>query len=98
MAVIEDQVATGISFALTDEQTELRALAREFAEKEIRPLEAECDRAMRHPAEVIEKAHDTGLMNLHVPEEYGGAGLTAFGGRRVRGGVYWGCSGGGGPI
>ena len=65
----------GVSFALTDEQKELRALAREFAAKEIRPAAAEHDVAMRHPVEVIAKAHEVGLMNLHVPVEYGGLGL-----------------------
>jgi acyl-CoA dehydrogenase len=84
---------TGVSFALTDEQKELRALAREFAEKEIRPLEAECDEKMRHPVEVIEKAHEVGLMNLHVPEEYGGPGVPAFDGMLVGEQLYWGCSG-----
>src|SRR6478736_6324221 len=93
MAAIEQSTATGISFQLTDEQKELRALAREFAEKEIRPLEAECDVAMRHPVEVIEKAHDLGLMNPHVPEEYGGAGLSAFDGMLIGEELYWGCSG-----
>ena len=36
MATVE-QATGGVSFALTDEQKELRALAREFASKEIRP-------------------------------------------------------------
>ena len=82
-----------ISFALTDEQKELRALAREFAEKEIRPRAAECDVAMHHPAEIIEKAHELGLMNLHVPDEYGGPGLPAFDGMLVSEELYRGCSG-----
>ena len=43
MATVEAGVAGGVSFALTDEQKELRALARSFAEKEIRPRAAECD-------------------------------------------------------
>jgi acyl-CoA dehydrogenase len=90
MATIE---ATGISFALTDEQKALRELAREFAVNEIRPLEREHDEHMRHPAAVIAKAHDLGLMNLHVPEEYGGAGLSAFEGMLVGEELYWGCSG-----
>jgi acyl-CoA dehydrogenase len=93
VAAIDTSTATGVSFSLTDEQKELRALAREFAEKEIRPLEAECDVAMRHPAEVVEKAHELGLMNLHVPEEYGGPGLSAFDGMLVGEELYWGCSG-----
>jgi len=93
VVAIEQSTQTGVSFALTDEQKELLALAREFAEKEIRPHEAECDVAMRHPAEIIEKAHEVGLMNLHVPEEFGGPGLPAFDGMLVGEELYWGCSG-----
>ena len=47
MATIEQAVG-GISFALTEEQKELRALAREFAEKEIRPKAAEYDERSTH--------------------------------------------------
>ncbi|MES1246270.1 MAG: acyl-CoA dehydrogenase family protein [Actinomycetota bacterium] len=82
-----------MSFALTDEQKALRELAREFAEKEIRPKEREYDEHMRHPADVIAKAHETGLMNLHVPEEYGGPALSVFDGMLVGEELYWGCSG-----
>src|SRR3954462_3286052 len=90
MATIE---ATGISFALTDEQKALRELTREFAEKEIRPREREYDEQMRHPADVIAKAHETGLMNLHVPEEYGEPGLSVLAGMLVGEGLYWGRPG-----
>ncbi|HEV2591760.1 MAG TPA: acyl-CoA dehydrogenase family protein [Gaiellaceae bacterium] len=90
MAAVE---TTGISFALTEEQRELRALAREFADKEIRPVAAEHDVHMRHPADVIAKAHEVGLMNVHVPEEYGGLGLNAFDGMLAGEELYWGCSG-----
>ncbi len=76
MATVEQAVG-GISFALTDEQKELRALAREFAEKEIRPKAAEYDEHSTHPVDVIAKAHEVGLMNPHVPEEYGGRGCRA---------------------
>jgi acyl-CoA dehydrogenase len=93
MATIEESTATGVSFALTDEQRSLRELARDFAAKEIRPKEHEYDEAMRHPADVIEKAHAVGLMNLHVPEEYGGLGLSCFDGMLVGEELYWGCSG-----
>ena len=83
MAVLEQQTAGGVSFALTEEQKALRALAREFAEKEIRPKSAEYDEHSTHPADVIAKAHEVGLMNIHVPEEYGGLGLRAFEGMLV---------------
>ena len=83
----------GVSFALTEEQKALRELAREFAEKEIRPRAAECDEHQTHPADVVAKAHEVGLMNLHVPEEYGGAGLSSFDGMLVGEELNWGCSG-----
>src|SRR3954469_14365231 len=92
MATVEG-TQTGVSFALTDEQRELRALAREFAAKEIRPVAAEHDVHMRHPVEVIAKAHELGLMNLHIPEEYGGLGLSGFDGMLVGEGLNFGCSG-----
>jgi acyl-CoA dehydrogenase len=93
MVAIDESTATGISFALTEEQKALRELAHEFAAKEIRPKEAAYDEAMQHPVDVIEKAHETGLMNLHVPEEYGGLGLSIFDGILVGEELYWGCSG-----
>ena len=91
MAAIEQ--GAGVSFGLTEEQQSLRELAREFAQNEIRPHERECDEHMRHPAEVIAKAHEVGLMNLHVPEEFGGPALRAFDGMLVGEELYWGCSG-----
>ncbi len=48
---------------------------------------------MRHPADVIEQAHALGLMNLHVPAEYGGLGLGTFDGMLVGEELNWGCTG-----
>jgi acyl-CoA dehydrogenase len=93
MATTEQAVLGGISFELTEEQKELRALAREFAEKEIRPKAAEYDEHSTHPRDVIEKAHEIGLMNVHVPEEYGGPGLPGFEGMLIGEELSWGCSG-----
>jgi acyl-CoA dehydrogenase len=93
MTAIEQDVAGGISFALTGEQKSLRRLAREFAEKEIRPKAAEYDVHMTHPVDVIAKAHELGLMNLHIPTEYGGLGLGTFDGMLVGEELNWGCSG-----
>jgi acyl-CoA dehydrogenase len=84
---------TGVSFGLSAEQRALRELAHEFAANEIRPREREHDEHMRHPAELIAKAHELGLMNVHVPEEYGGAALSAFDGMLIGEELYWGCSG-----
>ena len=93
MTAVETGVAGGVSFALTPEQRELRALAREFADKEIRPKAAEYDEHSTHPADVIAKAHALGLMNLHVPEALGGLELPAFDGMLVGEELNRGCSG-----
>jgi acyl-CoA dehydrogenase len=97
MVAIEEAVAaaatTGVSFELSDEQRELRRLAREFAEREIRPKAAEYDEHSTHPADVIAKAHDVGLMNPHIPEAYGGAGLLGFDGMLIGEELSWGCAG-----
>src|ERR671927_516013 len=88
-----EAVGTGVSFALTEEQKALRALAREFADKEIRPKAAEYDERSQHPHDVIAKAHELGLMNVHVPEEYGGLGLPCFDGMLIGEELYRGCAG-----
>jgi len=88
-----EAIAAGVSFALTDEQRALRELAHEFAEKEIRPRAAEYDEDQTHPADVIAKAHEVGLMNPHVPEELGGAGLGGLEGALIGEELCWGCSG-----
>jgi acyl-CoA dehydrogenase len=94
MATAAIEHATGgISFELSDEQKALRALAREFAEKEIRPKAAEYDEHATHPADVIAKAHEIGLMNVHLPDEYGGAGLPGFAGMLIGEELSWGCAG-----
>src|SRR5213596_2909521 len=88
-----EQATSGISFELSDEQKALRELAREFSEKEIRPKAAEYDEHSTHPADVIAKAHALGLMNVHVPAEYGGPELSTFEGILIGEELNWGCTG-----
>jgi acyl-CoA dehydrogenase len=82
-----------VNFALTTEQRDVRALARDFARKEIRPQAWRHDANASWPTEVIERAWRVGLMNLHVPEAYGGAGLGFLAGALVSEELGWGCSG-----
>ena len=93
MSAVDETVGTGVSFELTAEQKALRELAHEFAEKEIRPKAAEYDEHQTHPADVIAKAHEVGLMNPHIPEELGGPGLGGFEGVLIGEELCWGCSG-----
>jgi acyl-CoA dehydrogenase len=82
-----------VDFTLTDEQKNLREVAHDFAAKEIRPVAWELDRDGTWPQAIIEKAHEVGLMNTHLPEEYGGAGLSYLDGCIVEEEMSWGCSG-----
>ena len=68
---------------LTDEQRALQQMAREFAEKEIRPISAERD-LIPDPKEtfdweIIKKGSALGLRTLAVPEKYGGPGVDLMG-------------------
>ena len=82
-----------VDFTLTDEQKNLRELAHDFAAKEIRPVAWELDRDGAWPQAIIDKAHEVGLMNTHIPEEYGGAGLNYLDGCIIEEELSWGCSG-----
>src|ERR671930_2415323 len=93
MAALEERATGGGSFGLTDEQKALRDLAHDFAEREIRPKERDYDEHSTHPADVLAKAHQLGLMNVHIPEAYGGLELGAFEGMLIGEGLFWGCSG-----
>ena len=64
-----------VNFQLDEMQEMLRELAHEFAVDEIRPNAEHWDEASQYPKEAIQAAHEMGLLNLHIPEKYGGAGL-----------------------
>ncbi len=82
-----------VDFTLTDEQKAMREMAHEFAEKEMRPVAWEYDRDGTWPGEIIEKAWELGLMNGHLPVEYGGPGLGFLDGAIIEEEIAWGCSG-----
>jgi alkylation response protein AidB-like acyl-CoA dehydrogenase len=63
-----------VTLDLTDEQREVRALARRFAQEEVAPHAAAWDRDHRFPRELLEALGELGLMGVCVPAEHGGAG------------------------
>lgn len=63
---------------LTDTHREVRALAREFAQREIAPHAGDWNAAHEVPVDVLRRLGDIGLLGVVVPEEYGGAGLDAL--------------------
>ena len=82
-----------MDFQLSDEQRLFQQTAREFAEKEIYPVSAEYDEKAEWPAEIHQEAWELGLMNVFVPEEYGGPGLGCLDNVLVTEQVCWGCLG-----
>src|SRR5437588_8572804 len=82
-----------VDFTLTDEQKNLREMAHDFAVKEIRPVAWEYDKTGQWPEDIIKKAWEVGLMNSHIPEEYGGAGAGYLDGCLIEEELSWGCSG-----
>lgn len=66
-----------MDFALNEDQLELQEMVREFVNKEITPFAGEMDKNNEAMPGLMEKAADMGLLNLIVPEEYGGPGLDS---------------------
>jgi acyl-CoA dehydrogenase len=67
-----------VNFQLDEMQEMLRELAHDFAVDEIRPNAEHWDANSQYPKETIQAAHEMGLLNLHIPEDYGGPGLGTF--------------------
>jgi butyryl-CoA dehydrogenase len=63
-----------VQLDLTPEQTMIRDLAREFAEKEVRPIAEAIDREARFPRETVARMGELGLLGITVPEAFGGSG------------------------
>jgi len=82
-----------MDLSLTEEQDALVATAREFTRKEIIPRASHYDETGEFPREIFKKAFDTGLMNIEIPEAYGGLGGTCLDNCLVQEEVSFGCSG-----
>jgi acyl-CoA dehydrogenase len=81
-----------LDFTLTEQQRNIRELAHDFAQKEIRPVAWEYDRDATWPEQIIRKAWDVGLMNSQLPEKYGGAGASYVDGVLIGEELAWGCA------
>lgn len=61
---------------LTEEHHQVREMAREFAEAEIRPIARELDAAQRFPWENVKKMAELGFLGAPWDPELGGAGMA----------------------
>lgn len=67
-----------MSFEPTENQKMVAQMAKDFAEKHIRPHVMEWDEAQIFPKETMQEMGKLGLLGVLVPEQYGGAGLGYF--------------------
>ena len=63
-----------MDFTLSKEHEMARALFKEFAEKEVKPLAIEVDETEEFPRATVEKMAKAGFLGIPVPKEYGGQG------------------------
>ncbi|MBI2345771.1 MAG: acyl-CoA dehydrogenase [Deltaproteobacteria bacterium] len=64
-----------MDFALTEEQTMLQQMVRDFAQRELAPIAGELDAKSEFPARHLPKMAELGLMGMMIPVEWGGAGM-----------------------
>jgi alkylation response protein AidB-like acyl-CoA dehydrogenase len=82
----------GDSLDLTDEQRQVRDLARTIARERIAPRAAEVDEAESYPEEQLRLLGEQGLMGLYVPEDHGGTDLGALSFALVVEELAWACA------
>jgi len=82
-----------MEFQLTDAQRALQEAARKFAREVIRPKAAHYDETATFPRDLLAAAWELGLLNMAIPAEYGGVGLSHLEQVIVGEELSWGCAG-----
>jgi alkylation response protein AidB-like acyl-CoA dehydrogenase len=65
-------------FALTEDHRTFRDVVRKICVDRIAPRAAEIDEKAEFPWDIAQVLAENGLLGLHIPEEYGGAGADAL--------------------
>lgn len=68
-------VATSLSFDLTEDQKMIRDSVRDFVERTVKPTVMERDESCKFPHDIVKELAEMGFMGMVHPEEYGGAGV-----------------------
>lgn len=69
---------TGIDFSVSENQQMVGQMAKDFAEKHIKPHVMEWDEEQHFPRELFNQLGELGMLSVFVPEEYGGSGFGYF--------------------
>lgn len=82
-----------VSFDLTSDQKQLKGLAHDFAINEMRPKASYHDETGEWPEKILKKSYELGLINCHIPSEFGGLGLSTFDSCLIEEELGSGCTG-----
>ncbi|NHI89301.1 MAG: acyl-CoA dehydrogenase [Candidatus Thorarchaeota archaeon] len=82
-----------MDFSLSEKEQKLWERAKEFTHENITPRAQELEKKNEFPKEVVQKAYEAGLMNLHIPTEAGGPGLSLLAETLVSEATGYGCAG-----
>jgi acyl-CoA dehydrogenase len=82
-----------MDFSLSEKEQKLWERAKEFTHENITPRAQELEKKNEFPKEVVQKAYEAGLMNLHIPTKAGGPGLSLLAETLVSEATGYGCAG-----
>jgi acyl-CoA dehydrogenase len=82
-----------MDFSLSEKDQKLFDRSKEFTKEHITPRAHELEKRNDFPKDVVQKAYEAGLMNLHIPTEAGGPGLSLFSETLVSEATGYGCAG-----
>ncbi len=82
-----------MDFSLSEKDQKLEERAKQFTRENITPRAHELEKRMEFPRDIVQKAYEAGLMNLHIPKEAGGPGLSLLSETLVSEATGYGCAG-----
>ncbi len=82
-----------MDFGLSEKEQKMFDRAKEFTREHITPKAHDLEKKNDFPKEVVQKAYEAGLMNLHIPKEAGGPGLSLLTETLVSEATGYGCAG-----
>ena len=82
-----------MDFSLSEKEQKLWERAKAFTLEHITPRANELEKRDEFPKDVVQRAYEEGLMNLHIPQEAGGPGLSLLAETFVSEATGYGCAG-----
>ena len=82
-----------MDFSLSEKEQKLWERAQAFTREHITPRAHELEKRNEFPKDVVQKAYEAGLMNLHIPQEAGGPGISLLEETLVSEATGYGCAG-----